>query len=1013
VGVQQLRTGALDVHVLGPLEVTEGDRRLEISGVRARGLVALLARSAGRAVEMTEIVRQVWGLDASEAGNPVVRNAVQARVSSLRRVLGSDVLRAVPGGYLLDLPSHAIDTARFEASLAEARRLRQVAGIDEVAEAYRRALGHWRGENAYADVRHVPGLAEEGERLGELRLQALQESVAVQVDGGRYGGAATELMQLTRLYPQVEEFWALRMHALYRQGRQADALAVYREATRVLDQRFGLAPGARLREVEALILRGAAAHAAGVPSLGPPRISRPATSFLGREGELDATLEVLRRTRLLTLTGPGGVGKTRLALEVTQELLNQRAPVVAHGIAVVDLVQYSRGDDLAAAVLDALGAVAPPGGTTSAHRARKALQTLRDVLRERRLVLMLDNCEHVARDVAALCSALLTTTSGTTILATSRQPLDVPGEAVHAVAPLVVPADLEDPYALAGLPAVRLFLDRATARHPGPVLDAAGVRAVARICRRLDGIPLAIELAAVRTSGLGLAEVERLLDDRLRLLDQGSDAVPDRHRTLESVVAWSYHLLDREEQLALPRLSVFRGSFLAQQVSDLWTRLGDDSAAVPALLDQLVTKSIMQAEAADSSSGRFRLLESVRLSMSSKLEDSGETERVERAHTDVYVSVATSCGEQLRGAGQTRALRTLMLEDGNIRAALQRALDHGLGDHAQALIGALGYVIWMRGGRVPSWALIVRVMHLPVHDPGIRMRALAWVAHLGSVFGRLPEAVHFAEQAAELGRVHPETSRADLAFAQVARAHALHRLSRWEEGDGVLQEARRLADSSGDRWVMAAPSMARGLGLLARGRIADAEAEFLAAGEHYRVCADGWAQQRVVQRRARAHEARGDYAGAAELLTRSVELVADIELPEVVAPAKAALARVTLMAGDIVAGRRIVEDLVRSPAVLVLDAPAAQLAQCEAILAEADGRTSEAVRRHLDAGLRLADAGLCAEAVESWARVVVLAERESPQLAAALGAAEQVAVTSEDPRVLATVRDMRSRSSGQ
>ncbi|MDX3233841.1 BTAD domain-containing putative transcriptional regulator [Streptomyces sp. ME19-01-6] len=1001
---------ALDVRVLGALELYAGDRRLEIAGGRTRGLVGLLARSVGRPVATTEIVRQVWGLEEKEARKPGVRNAVQARVSSLRRVLNPSVLCAVPGGYLLDLPGQAVDSARFETALSEARGLGQLSRVEGVAEAYRRALAQWRSESAYTDVRHVPALAEEGDRLGELRLQALKECLAAEVDAGAYDTAAVELMTLTRRHPQVEEFWALRMLTLSRLERQADGLAVYQEARRVLADRFGLVPGARLQEMERLILRGTGGAVSGAKPAGPTSIGRPATSFLGREGEVDATLKLLGRTRILTLIGLGGVGKTRLALEVSQALIDRRAPAVAHDVVVVDLVPYAPGDDLALAVLDALSAATLPGGT--AGRGRSPVQMLCDALKGRRVLVVLDNCEHVADGAAALCAALNAGTEATTILATSRQQLGVPGEAVYPVAPLAVPTDLDDVVAVAGLPAVRLFLDRAQAVQPGLTVDAAGVRTISRVCRQLDGIPLAIELAAVRVGVGGLAGVERLLDDRFRQLDRGPGSGPDRHRTLESVVGWSYQLLDRREQQALGRLSVFRGSFLPQQVRGMWTRLGEDDTDVPALLGRLAARSMVQAEAAEGFPERFRLLETVRLYAARKLEAMGGTERVVRAQVDVFVSLAISCSSRLVGAGQAQAVRTFMLEEGNIRAAFQRALDRGLGDVAHQLAGALGYTTWMRGGRTADWELITRSLALPAQDVEIRVRALAWAANLGSIFGHLREAVHFGEQAEHAARGHESVRIADLALAYAGRAHALHRLGRWEQGDAVLEEARRLALSSGDRWTMAAPSMVRGLGMLARGRTTDAETAFLTAAEHYSRCADNWAQQRALLRRAMTREARGDLRSAAVLLAEAVQLVEELDLPEAAVPAKAALARVTLLAGHIDAGRHMVDELTRSNTVLSLDAPAAQLAQCKAILADVDGRSTEAIRRHLDAGVGLADVGLFAEAAESWARVVLLAEQDSPQFAAAVGAAEQVAARRESPRVLAIVRYMRGLRAG-
>src|SRR5690606_37549795 len=244
---------------------------------------------------------------------------------------------------------------RSEAPVGQAGQWAARPGTAEAAAAYAQALSQWRGERAYDELWHVPVLADEAARLAELRLQILQESLALEVEAGRYDEIAAVLVDATRRHPEVEELWALRMLGLYGQGRQAEAMAVYVEARRQLRDRYGLDPGPRLRELEAMVLHQKDPRRGGLRFLGPTRIARPATSFIGRQSDRERVAELLTTTRLLTLTGAGGVGKTRLAVEAVQALVDSCAPVTAHGVAVLDLIEYRDGDDLAGGVLDALG----------------------------------------------------------------------------------------------------------------------------------------------------------------------------------------------------------------------------------------------------------------------------------------------------------------------------------------------------------------------------------------------------------------------------------------------------------------------------------------------------------------------------------------------------------------------------------------------------------------------------------------------------------------------------------
>lgn len=991
---------AVDIRVLGALEIFVNGRRVKVAGRRSRGLVGLLARRPGQQVSTAEVLRQVWGEDAADQPGETARNAVQARVSAVRRALGAPLIQGTEAGYVLDVPAESVDAVRFESEVRRARAWRADAAMDTASQVYAQALALWQDERAYADLGHVDALAEEAERLGELRLQVLQESLALEIERGRYDHVAETLVDATRRYPGAEELWALRMIGLYRQGRQAEAMSVYVEARRQLRDRFGLDPSPRLRELEAMVLHQRAPRGGGLRHLGPPRVARPATSFIGREADVHEVVGRLPGTRLLTLTGAGGVGKTRLAMEAVQTLVDGCSPLTTHGVTVVDLIEYRPGDDLAVAVLDALGPLVPSSSSVaSGQGARTPVDVLCDVLSDRRLVLVLDNCEHLIDDAAELAAALLARTTATHVLATSREALNVPGEVVYVVDPLRVP-DGDAEHELEDNPAVQLFLDRVRATQPDLELDPERLRIVVSICRRLDGLPLALELAAVRIRVLGIEEVARLLDDRFEFLRHGARTAAQRHRTLEAVVDWSYNLLDQDDRQMFEVLSVFRGSFSIQEAVTVWTRLGGSAGQARESIERLASRSMVQAEG-----GRLRMLETMRAYAGAKLAESGRESAVTEAHARVYTELAWAQADTLKTEGQAHAVAVLMAEDANLRAAHTHAVSHGLGEVAQGLVGALGYLSWMREGRVPGWEMIVRSLELPAADPAVRISALAWATHLGSIFGHAHDAVDYGAETAALASEHPGRRVSDVGFALLARAHALHRLGRWADGDAQLREARALMDEHGDQWTLAGCAMVAGLGALVRGRLEEAERSFVEAGQRYR---DQWGQQRSALRRSIVRAARGDHAGAARLLREALSFLDGLEVVEAAAPARVVLARAELFSGHVDTARQLVEELESGGVIGRLSEVSGRVRQCRAVLAEYDGSAEESVELHLSAARRLLDAGLPAEAVESLARAVVLTGPDSARALQASEDAERAARDTADPRVRATVLDLRA-----
>ncbi len=441
------------------------------------------------------------------------------------------------GGYAIGVDLGQLDAGRFERLVAEGQA---AAGRDEAAAAanrFREALALWRGR-ALADVLDVEPLALESNRLEELRLVAVEGRLEADLAAGLHAQVTGELESLVAEHPLRERLWRLLVLALYRGERQADALAAYRRARAMLAAELGLEPGAELRDLERAVLRQEVPPAPAMPVHNLPT---QLTSFVGREQELAELGKLIGEARLITLTGTGGAGKTRLATEFAASVLER----FAQGAWLADLAGITDPDLVAAQVMEALG-VRQDGDLPP-------VEALRFRLRSAELLLVLDNCEHLLDACAELAAALLASSPGLRVVATSREPLGIAGEVRYQVPPLAVPPDEAEADVAARAPAVRLFLDRVSAARGGVSRDPGPAGAVAGICRKLDGLPLAIELAAARAATLSVEEIETHLADRFRFLAYRRPSGGQRHQALKAAIDWSYELLSAEERRAFSR----------------------------------------------------------------------------------------------------------------------------------------------------------------------------------------------------------------------------------------------------------------------------------------------------------------------------------------------------------------------------------------------------------------------------------------------------------------------------
>lgn len=653
-----------------------------VGGARLRALLTVLALRPGRTVPVTVLVDEVWDGDPPADAS----GAVQALVGRLRRALGADAVASADGGYRLVAGADDIDLHRFERLADEGARALADGDAAKAAVLLDDALALWRGP-ALADL---PDRTAAAARWEARRLDARRARLTAALALGQAERHLPELTALCDAHPLDEPLQALRLRALRDAGRTAQALAAYEGVRRLLAERLGADPGAELRALHGELLGpGGVSGESGDPEVsspsrgrnpGPGNLRARLTSFVGRDADIDAIRGDLTAARLVTLLGPGGAGKTRLSQEAGEAV----AESVPDGVWLAELAPVDDPENVPEAVLTALGAretVLRGAGAEEmramADRHDDPVSRLVEHCARRRMLIVLDNCEHVVDAAARLVERLLERCPGLTVLATSREPLGVPGELLRPVEPL------PQPYAL------RLLADRGAAARPGfdPADDP---EAAAEICRRLDGLPLAIELAAARLRMLTPRQVAERLDDRFRLLTSGSRTVLPRQQTLRAVVDWSWDLLDEDERDVLRRLSVFAGG------CDL---AAAEAVCGPAALDSLgslVDKSLVVATPVGDDAMRYRLLETVAEYARERLDETGARAAAERAHLTYYRELARTTDPLLRGPGQRTAIALLEREYENIRTALRHAVTERDEQEALSLLLSLSWYWQMR-----------------------------------------------------------------------------------------------------------------------------------------------------------------------------------------------------------------------------------------------------------------------------------------------------------------------------
>ena len=841
------------VAMLGPLAVrAEDGSPVEVTGARLRALLVLLALDPGHVVTTDRLVDGVWG---DEPPAEAV-NALQALVSRLRRT--GLTVESRPTGYRLALDPDDVDVHRFE-RLATHGRATLAADPATAGTVLREALGLWRGP-ALADAAGAPFAQAPVARLTELRLAATGDRIEAELGNG--ADPVPELESLVAEHPLRERFAGLLMRALAGAGRTADALAVFARTRAALAEELGADPSAELSALHVELLR------ADPPARARTNLRGGRNSFVGRDADLIRVTGMVGESRLVTLTGPGGSGKTRLATEVGRALVDRQPD----GVWLVELAPVGDGADVPQAVLTALGLRAQllvTGARSRGEPVEAPIDRLAGALSHRAPLLVLDNCEHLVADAAALADRLLGDCPRVRILATSREPLGITGETLWPVDPLALPPTDADPRDALTFPAVRLLADRARAVRPDFVVDETTAPAVIHVCRALDGMPLAIELAAARLRTMSLDQVATRLDDRFRLLTGGIRTALPRHQTLRAVVDWSWDLLDDDERVLLRRLAIFSGGATLEAVEQVCA--DTDRDRVLDLLTALVDKSLVLLDG-----DRYRLLETIKAYGRERLAAAGEADRVRDAFVDWFGRLAATAEPHLRRAEQLYWLDVLRADHDNLHAAVRAAVAAGDAVAATRLVANVGWYWWLHGQKIEGAELAGDVISMPGQAPvADRVLALSMAAMLtmDSAYDQLDALALFNEAvrlvAAEGLRDHP-LFRLIPALHEVMAAYGTHSVS------ARMYVADALYDDE-DPWVRGAARVMRAHASLNAGQLhEEAEADFRVSLAAFRETGERWGMSFALCSLADVVAWRGDFETALGYYEEAVRLFAEL-----------------------------------------------------------------------------------------------------------------------------------------
>ncbi|WP_395728601.1 BTAD domain-containing putative transcriptional regulator [Nakamurella sp.] len=898
----------MQIGILGPLAVHAGDRPVAVTGTRLRALVTRLAADAPAPVSIAELVDAVW------PGAPPVdpTNALQSLVSRVRRALGDATrVEPVPGGYRITVDAADVDLAVFAALVAEGRRDLQQARPSDAQEHLAGALALWRGE-PLVDAADGPYATATRARLSELRLAAQIDLIEARLQLGRAAEVVADLEQLVAAHPLRERLAGQLMRALALTGRQADALAVHERLRDRLAGELGVDPGAEEQAVHLAVLRGEIVPPAAPATPGtnnrPDRrrtnLRVPLTRLIGRDEQVRRIGELLADGRLVTVVGPGGAGKTRLAQEVGAMIAADRRD----GVWLVELASVTDRKGIVPAMIGALGLLDTRAVDRRTERtARDSTDYLFDVLADTDCLLVVDNCEHLINPVAELIDALLARSPGLRVLATSREPFGIVGESLCLVPPLGLPPVGVAADNAADYPAVRLLVERGRAVASGFEVSPANVNEVVEIVRRLDGLPLAIELAAARLRVMPIGEIATRLSDRFRLLTGGSRTAMPRHRTLRAVVEWSWGLLRDDERLLAERLAVFPAGANLDAATEVCADARLPADDVGDLVLSLVDKSLLTV--VDGPATRYRMLETIREYGVERLSERGEVAAVRIAHARHYADLAHRMDPLLRTADQLDAIATMTAERDNIAAALRYLAEADDPVDRAASLGLAMDMAWfwqMTGAIAESMAALTLVLTACPDHPH-RPWAAAMLFLLNSfenADGDLQAAAVRAESRRLARLMIAGSAPPNNGFSMMPTILAL-----FGNDPETADRAMGAEWATADEWSRSALAMGRALFAENDGRLPDLRVEIDQALAGFASIGDRWGLSSILTTRGNLRAMDGDVAGGIADYERALALAGELGSAQDEAMVRVRMAALLMRAGELARASAMIDDV--------------------------------------------------------------------------------------------------------
>jgi predicted ATPase/DNA-binding SARP family transcriptional activator len=922
----------VQIGLLGPFEVRADDGvRAEVPGARLRGLLIALALEPGHVVPKATLVDWIWG----ERPPSYAANALQRLASRLRKALPGGLVEGQPGGYRLTVAPDAVDALRFERLLTQARHEEGPGRIRLLRE----ALALWRGA-ALQDValEDSQAFAAAVTRLEGLRLTAMEDRFEAEVSLGQGAQVIAEVTDAVSAHPLRERLVAALIRAQVAAGRDSEALLTYERTREALADALGADPSPELSALHVALLRG---------ELGRREENRKTnvraelTSFVGRDDDVAAVRELITEHRLTTLVGPGGSGKTRLATESARRLIGD----LPDGVWLVELAAIGADGDVAQATLAGLGL---RDALVGAAPSADAADGLIAAIREREALLILDNCEHVIEAAAKFADRVLGECRRLRILATSREPLGITGEALWLVEPLAWPEGDASPGEIASSPAVRLLRDRGGAVRKDLGDDARTLSTMARVCRALDGMPLAIELAAARLRTMSIDQLASRLDDRFRLLTSGSRTALPRHKTLRAVVDWSWELLTDAEQAVLRRLSVFSGGASLEAAERVCARDPVEPEQVLELLTALAEKSLLLA--GGDSAPRYRMLDTIKEYAAHRLAEAGEPERARQAHLACFTELTETAEPHLRRAGQLQWLAALEVEHDNIGSAMRGALAAGEAQAAMRLAAGAGWYWWLGGHKGEGIELITAAANMP-GEASDEIRAMVYALVVLFVSSGLGDEHHAEEW---IHKAYLFSQRSQSRNPLLALVVPLERML--QAPDAVLPAWELLLDNE-DPWVRALARLQFGkmrIIIGQDGRDADAYLEMALA--EFRALGERWGISVALTELADRVATRGELAGACEHYEQAIAVVTEIGAVEDVIRMRSEQAQLYWLLGDEDSSAAALAEAQRYAERVTWPDALAELAFARAKLARWSGNVEEAYRQLGVAAAMLGDA---------------------------------------------------------